>query len=126
MTFMYTQGKHRRNQRQEGNPHGDREGILNQKFYPENRVQPIYDGASRKLQEKFLQIDKIDLVSTAGYRKDIWITEGEFGVELVTYKKPNKYKNQKTINSTNTQTHKFRKGKCIRAYYMSQSWNERM
>lgn len=56
-----------------GNPHGKREGILEQKFYTKKRVQPI-----RKPHEKFLQMDEIETISIARYRKQIWITDIKF------------------------------------------------
>lgn len=58
--------------------HGDREGMLGQKFYTENRVRPI-----GKLHENFLQIDEAEIISTAKDRDEIWTTGRKFGIELV-------------------------------------------
>ena len=56
-----------------GNPHGKREGILEQKFNTKKRVQPI-----GKPHEKFPPIDERETISTARYREKIWTTDINF------------------------------------------------
>lgn len=56
-----------------GNPHGKREGILEQKFNTKKRVQPI-----GKPHEKFPPIDERETISTARYREQIWTPDIKF------------------------------------------------